>query len=668
MRLVPASCCQTLAVSILALALTGCTLTTTTSSVPATVQGAVLTGQVYGGQQPIAGAHVFLFAANTTGYGNTSVSLLQNATGTTLDSSSDATSGDYYVTTNASGTFSITSDYSCTPNTQVYLYTVGGNPGAGVNTAAAMMGVLGNCPGTNTFLGTLSTITLNELTTIAAAYAFAGYATDALHVSSSGTTLALTGIANAFANAGNLVSVATGAALTYTPGSTGTLGSFTHSNAGQVPQEEIFSLGNILAACIDSGASTSANCNTLLSDAGNGGTPAPDTATAAINIAHHPGTNVAALFGLQSATSPYPSTITTTPNDWTIAINYTANLTGVGAMFNNLAIDAAGDVWIANENTVIEVSPSGVEMSGTQGYFGGGLSYPLSIAIDTTGDVWIANYTGNSVTEFSKGGAVLSGANGYAVGGYPYSVAIDASNDVWVTNSALLDHNTMPWSVSELNGSTGANINGSPFIDASINSPEGVAIDASGNAWIANLGANATEISKTGAVTGFPNGSPLAFSEPTSVALDNAGNKWFDNDYGSASIGYYFTELVGNSSGFTQTSYSSHGQQLSQSFVAIDGSGNIFLTTVGNGVNPNYSTWVGEFSNAGAILTPSNGYHDVGSTCEDASGIAVDGSGDVWVSCGGPATLMEYVGVATPVVTPLVANLVAPYNAPANKP
>ncbi len=45
---------------------------------------------------------------------------------------------------------------------------------------------------------------VNEVSTVAAAYAMAGFATDATHVGSSGTALALTGIANAFANAANL--------------------------------------------------------------------------------------------------------------------------------------------------------------------------------------------------------------------------------------------------------------------------------------------------------------------------------------------------------------------------------------------------------------------------------------------------------------------------------
>jgi hypothetical protein len=55
--------------------------------------------------------------------------------------------------------------------------------------------------------------------------------------------------------------------------------------------------------------------------------------------------------------------------------------------------------------------------------------------------------------------------------------------------------------------------------------------------------------------------------------------------------------------------------------------------------------------------------------------IAIDGSGNVWVSSssGGESggSIVEFVGVAVPVVTPIVANLLPPYaanNSAVNKP
>ena len=91
-----------------ALVLSGCAgmppiTTSNTDSIP----GTVLHGTVHGGQNPIVGAHVYLYAIDTTGYGgpgiaasstNASVSLIHTGTGTTQDGS-----GHYYVTTDQSG-------------------------------------------------------------------------------------------------------------------------------------------------------------------------------------------------------------------------------------------------------------------------------------------------------------------------------------------------------------------------------------------------------------------------------------------------------------------------------------------------------------------------------------------------------------------------------------
>ena len=177
--------------------LTGCALKTT--GTPESQAGSAITGFVHGGQQPVAGAHIYLLAANTTGYGKPSISLLNAA----LTLHSDSLGA--YVLSGTDGGFSVSGDYTCTANTQVYLYALGGNPGSGINPASGLMAILGNCPGV-TFSPTTN-VNLNELTTVAAAYAMAGFATDATHVSSSGTTLAQIGIANAFANAANLVSL-----------------------------------------------------------------------------------------------------------------------------------------------------------------------------------------------------------------------------------------------------------------------------------------------------------------------------------------------------------------------------------------------------------------------------------------------------------------------------
>ncbi len=137
---------------------------------------------VHGGQNPIVEAHVYLYAANTTGYGNASISLLQPTSGTVED-----INGNYYYPTQSGGKFNIAGDFTCpSAGSQVYLYAVGGDPGLGdgTNSAIGLMAALGTC-------GALSSdpyVVINEISTVATAYAIAGFAVDSTHVSSSSLT------------------------------------------------------------------------------------------------------------------------------------------------------------------------------------------------------------------------------------------------------------------------------------------------------------------------------------------------------------------------------------------------------------------------------------------------------------------------------------------------
>ena len=42
---------------------------------------------------------------------------------------------------------------------------------------------------------------------------------------------------------------------------------------------------------------------------------------------------------------------------------------------------------------------------------------------------------------------------------------------------------------------------------------------------------------------------------------------------------------------------------------------------------------------------------------DDPYGIAIDGSGNVWITCYGGSTVTELIGAAAPVITPISAGL-----------
>ncbi len=646
------------------LVLSGCSvMSIATPSTNDSLAGAAVQGKVFGGQQPIVGAQVYLFAANTTGYGSGSLSLLTSGTGRTLDTSGGPTNGDYYVTTGMGGAFSITGDYTCNSGQKVYLYALGGNSGSGTNPSIGLLAALGNCPSAGTFSSSLFVV-VNEVSTIATAYAIAGFATDATHLSSSGTTLAKKGIANAIVNASILESLSTGTALTLTP-----------SGLASVPQSTIDTLANILAACVNSsgtvtGPTNPTACYTLFTNALSGGTTGTqptDTATAAINMAHNPVANVAALYALASATPPFAPALTAQPNDFTVWVNSNPSSTSLVGAPVSVAVDGSDDTWIVN-NLPFFSQPGGVtEASGSTTLLSGGGSgnftagngnwingAPQGIAFDQSGNAWIGINASNSVLELNSSGTpnASSPFTGAGLGG-PIAVAIDGTGNVWVADQGN--------AVSELN-SSGVGSSFSPLTGNNMDNPSAIAVDGSGNVWVASAyGFKVSKWSNSGSNLGFCTCGGI--NAPSGVAIDSTGNVWIANG-GNNSV----TEVIGSTDLASAASPITGGGLNDPQAIAIDGGGNLWVANyTGNSVT--------ELSNAGSMLTGSNGLmggaisgsqltgvsNYTGGAFFRPNAIAVDGSGDVWITSGGNNPAQSFVtvliGAAVPVITPIAAGL-----------
>jgi DNA-binding beta-propeller fold protein YncE len=626
-----------------ALLLSGCSGAPGTASIPAasgSIPGTALQGRVHGGQNPIVGARVYLYAANTNGYGSASSSLLGAHAGTAYDGTN------YYVTTQSGGTFTITGDYSCpTATSQVYLYSIGGNPGVGggANSGAGLMASLGTCNS----LSSSTFAVINEVSTVAAAYAFAGFATDATHVSSpsnlgSDTTnqQAGQGIQNAFSTAASLESLRYGWALATTPAGDGT-----------APLQEINTLANILAACVNSTGPTSGPCSTLFSNAKNGTTTPTETTTAAINIAHNPGANLNNLYGLQVPSAPFQPALTAEPSDFTVSITYTGGgLDGTGFAPNGVAVDGAGNVWVTNytNSTITEFSSVGAILSGANGYTEAGLSEPTSLAIDIYGNAWAANYDPNSdsVSGFKPNGGsfILPGLTGSGLN-QPYGVAFDNLGHIWVAN--LGGNELSEFNTTSIAGNPLSPTGGYPV--GSLVGPAGIASDTSGNIWAANFLASTSSITETDP-SGGQSADPSGFTggglnSPYGIAIDAVGNVWITNQGGNGSLSEFDSSgnAISGIDGYTA------GGLSDPKGLAIDGLGHIWVANfTGNSIS--------EFDSGGNAITGSNGYF--GGGLNEPYGVAIDLSGNVWVATdNGTSSLTEFIGAAAPVVTPLSAGV-----------
>lgn len=586
------------ATSALALVLAGCSGGMYTAQ-QSTAAATGVRGSAFGGQQPVAGGVVQLYGVGTLGYQSTSTPLLNTT-----------------VTTNSSGYFSIPPGaYSCSGVGDVYFTITGGNSGGGSNSAINLMAAFGPCSSLNS-----STFTsLNELTTVASVYALAPYMSDYQHVGAPNTTAGALGIANAFATVNNLVNTATG----YTPGPN------LPANA-TVPISELNTLANILSSCINStGASTA--CTTLFAATG-----ASETVGAALSIAYNPGAAAnTALYtlatGAGAAFAPTLS-LSSAPNDWTLAIKYTG--TGINTPYG-LAVDALGNIWVANEssNSVTELNATG-SVLGT--YTSGGILSPRGIAIDTTGNVWIANTGGSSIVELNSAGTPISTGSGYTAGSInaPVALAIDSSNNVWVANFNGS-------SITALN-SAGTVINSSPLTaSGNIALPVGIAMDTHGNAWISNAGnGTVAEFNNSGVLQSSAGYSDGALIHPQGIVMDVSNNAYVAANYISAVSGF-------GSNGSALTSSPLTGGGISApTGMAIDGAGNIWAA------NAKTAGTLSEIaSGLSGTISPTGGYGALNTPVA----VAVDPSGNVWTANSGDSSVSEFIGLATPATTPIAA-------------
>ena len=625
------------------LGLTGCSANFGDVTSTSTQTAMHIKGVVHGGQQPLNGAHIYMYAASTAAYGgqgiaasssNASTSLLTAATGNPADGN-----GNFYVTTDVFGNFDINGAFACTPNTQVYLYSTGGDPQvngvgtpSGGNAAATMLAVVGNCASAtpSAAFPNVTFVSINEISTAVTAFALAGFATDPLHIGApsavAGHAASGTGIANAFNTALNIVNQASGV-----PNPT-----FPKNSSVTVPVTRINTVADFLAACINSTGTGASGCTTLFSNTTYATTPT-DTAAAAINFAQNPGGNIAALIGLATSASPFQP-VFSSANDLSLTLNYT----GGGINFaKGIAIDAAGNAWVTNQvgNSVTEISSAGTFLSGPNGFTGGGLSGPIGVAIDGVGNAWVANPNANSVTEISSAGAFLSGTSGFTGGGLngPFSIAFDSSGNVWV-----VDANSNPGSVTELSSSGVALSN---YTGGGLDGPIGIAVDGAGNAWVTNDSGNSvTEVSNSGAFPSGPNGySGGGLNGPGEIAIDGAGNAWMTNTL-VASV----SELSNSGAVLSGPNGYTGGGVNGAIGIAIDGSGNAWMANF-------LDSTVTELSGTGTILSGTGFY--TGGGLNEPYAIAIDNSGNVWVSNLVGKSLTELIGLATPVVTPIAAGL-----------
>lgn len=201
------------------------------------------------------------------------------------------------------------------------------------------------------------------------------------------------------------------------------------------------------------------------------------------------------------------------------------NATGVAARFSTpeaIAVDASGTLYVADTNNhrIRKVTSSGVVTllagSGTAGAADGTgaaaqFNTPKGIAVDSSGTVYVADTYSSRIRKISPAGVVttlIDASNGLqAQFNSPEGVAVDTTGNLYVANTG--DHRinkvTPAGDITILAGPSTSF--GSGYMDgigtaARFSVPQGLAIDSSGNVYVADTSNNRIRmITPSGAVT-----------------------------------------------------------------------------------------------------------------------------------------------------------------------
>ena len=374
--------------------------------------------------------------------------------------------------------------------------------------------------------------------------------------------------------------------------------------------------------------------------------------------------------------------------------------TGSGASFvfpTGVAVDVSGNVYVADSSneTIRKITSAGVVTTLAGAQTGGSadgtgsvarFNFPTGVAVDSSGNVYVADQNNRIIRKITSAGVVttLAGtagqvgsadATGSAASFFnPTCVAVDASGNVYVTDNNTIRKITSAGVVTTLAGTflTGTFLTVAGSTDgtgsaASFNQPSGIAVDASGNVYVADS-SNSTirKITPAGVVTTFASTAPAngsadgagrmaGFSSPTGVAVDASGNVYVadtgNNTIRKITSAAVVTTLAGTAGTFGSADGTGSAATFSNPYgVAVDASGNVYVADPGNST-------IRKITSAGVVTTLAGtagvlGHADgIGSAASfsDPYGVAVDVSGNVYVSDSGNNTIRKITpaGVVT---------------------
>jgi DNA-binding beta-propeller fold protein YncE len=218
----------------------------------------------------------------------------------------------------------------------------------------------------------------------------------------------------------------------------------------------------------------------------------------------------------------------------------------------------------------------------------------------------------------------------------PSGVAMDAAGNAWIANGSGAG-------VTALSPQGAALTGAAPYTaSSSIYGAQGVAVDRSGNVWVADtLLSKVVKLAISGNAVSSNTAFTTGFSGPGSIAVDGGNRIWVAN-FGDGSI-----TALSNTGTLLNSSPITNGSLVAPAAVAMDVNSNVWVTDNG-------SSTVFKFDNTGNLLS-SPSFTD-GALLAPA-GTALDATGRAWVADNGNSAISVFAADgSSPIATPVTGS------------
>ncbi|HWD89791.1 MAG TPA: gliding motility-associated C-terminal domain-containing protein [Mucilaginibacter sp.] len=269
-------------------------------------------------------------------------------------------------------------------------------------------------------------------------------------------------------------------------------------------------------------------------------------------------------------------------------------------------------------------------------------SGPVGLVLDAAGNLYVGDSGNNLLREITPGGAVTTVPK---YKGNAFGITMDGAGNIYVADAAnnQVEKVSPAGAISVLAGNPSAGAVNAKGAAASFNHPVAVAIDGSGNIYVADeLNNLIREITPGGMVTTFAGsgaqaeadgaGTAASFNHPAGIAIDDSGNIYVSDASGNTirkiSPAGMVSTFAGNGSAAwadgTSTLASFNGPQ----GLTFDPVGNLYVADAGNNM-------LRKISALGQVKTVAGNYPGANpdnSNLFDPEGVAIDASGNAYVS------------------------------------